>query len=332
MADTETAQFESDQMLKLLTDALRAGPGSPQWHEAVTRLRGTDGAQGGAQGGADEYRLILQAREDLESGREYRSVRAGPGFTRKVMEQIDQESQGKSRGLPSATILAVLGVLGIVAAVVVVAVLMSRNPPVDRGAGELAGMHFAQPVASGDFSMGVPPEWRTFGLEPARSARGQGLSSGVQKGDDTIRGGGVYLARGMPPADPFATEATIRVKGTGSDITTQLFITDTPMFDTSAAAATPREFAVYLRGGQWNVARGDLSVVGQTTRVSDVNQVVVKMDAQSAVVQVNGQTLYTGPHGLSVEKARYPGLRFLTRGTEKSPEDVVVSSVRILKP
>src|SRR6266480_850605 len=30
--------FESDQFLQLLTDALRAGPGSPEWHEANDAL------------------------------------------------------------------------------------------------------------------------------------------------------------------------------------------------------------------------------------------------------------------------------------------------------
>ena len=88
MPDTET-QFESDADLKLLTDALRAGPASPQWHEAVTQLRA--GGVNGSDASADEYRLLVAARENLESGREYRSVRAGPGFTRKVMLPLAPE-------------------------------------------------------------------------------------------------------------------------------------------------------------------------------------------------------------------------------------------------
>ena len=65
--------FDSDAFLTLLTDALRAGPGSPQWHDALRTLRA-----GGIEH-ADEYRLLVAAREHLESGREYRSIRAGPG-------------------------------------------------------------------------------------------------------------------------------------------------------------------------------------------------------------------------------------------------------------
>jgi hypothetical protein len=108
MPDTEVSQFESDQFLKLLTDALRAGPGSPQWHEAVGQLR----ADGSTE--ADEYRLLLQAREDLESGREYRSVRAGAGFTRKVMDGIEQEGAGGPEKVPTTNLLAILGLIGIV--------------------------------------------------------------------------------------------------------------------------------------------------------------------------------------------------------------------------
>jgi len=62
----ETLDFESDLQLVALTDALRAGPGSPEWRDAVARIR----AQGGDQ--ADEYLLLCTAREHLASGKSYR--------------------------------------------------------------------------------------------------------------------------------------------------------------------------------------------------------------------------------------------------------------------
>src|SRR5882757_6124178 len=98
MEMTET-QFDSDQFLKLLTEALRAGPGSPQWHEAVNQLKHSTVAD------ADEYRMLINAREHLESGRDYRSIRAGPGFTRKLMSAIDEEAAAASQSAtpPSAT-------------------------------------------------------------------------------------------------------------------------------------------------------------------------------------------------------------------------------------
>ena len=53
--------------------------------------RGRDELHNGGVDGADEYRLIIRAREDLEKGRDFRQVTAGPGFTRKVLEAVEQE-------------------------------------------------------------------------------------------------------------------------------------------------------------------------------------------------------------------------------------------------
>src|SRR5947208_662936 len=104
------ANMETDPFFTLLTDALRAGPGSPQWHDAVAALR----QQG--KDGSDEHRLLLEARENLESGREYRAVRAGPGFTRKLLGEIENETVGGQRsGIPTATIVAIVSGLLVIA-------------------------------------------------------------------------------------------------------------------------------------------------------------------------------------------------------------------------
>src|SRR5256885_363896 len=118
---TEPSQFETDQFLKLLTDALQAGPGTPQWHEAVTRLRASSEPE------ADEYRMLVEARENLESGRDYRSVRAGPGFTRKVMEGIEKEEAMPSAAPPTANILAIVALLVILTVIIVVAALLYKG-------------------------------------------------------------------------------------------------------------------------------------------------------------------------------------------------------------
>src|SRR4051812_31470893 len=97
--------FDADQFLQLLTDALRAGPGSPEWHDAVTRLRdrGAAAADAGSNGTVQlhkEYQLLVAAREHLESGREYRSVRPGAVFTSRVMHAIDDEAERRARRGP----------------------------------------------------------------------------------------------------------------------------------------------------------------------------------------------------------------------------------------
>src|SRR5438046_2493736 len=104
--------FESSQ-LQLLTDALRADPGTPEWRAALATVP--------ALGAVDEHKLLYAARERLASGRRYREVRAGPGFTRKVFESIDDESSAVSKPLPSANIIAAISALAILGILAVVA-------------------------------------------------------------------------------------------------------------------------------------------------------------------------------------------------------------------
>src|SRR5215204_5175060 len=111
--------IESDPFLTLLTHALRAGPGSPEWHQAVGKLRG-EGADG-----SDEYKLLAAAREHLESGRDFRAVRAGPGFTSRLLTRIDGESATRS-GVPTANVIMIVSALAIVAALGAVALLLGR--------------------------------------------------------------------------------------------------------------------------------------------------------------------------------------------------------------
>src|SRR5690242_12889926 len=101
----------TDPFFELLTDALRAGPGSPQWRDAVAALR-----EKGADD-TDEYRLLIRTREDLESGREYRSVRAGVGFTRNVMDRLGEQETDGRKTLPIANIIAILCAIAIIVAV-----------------------------------------------------------------------------------------------------------------------------------------------------------------------------------------------------------------------
>ena len=97
---------DSDPFFQLLTDALRAGPGSAQWGEAVAKLR-----DGGVDG-ADEYRLIIRAREDLEQRPRLPPVTAGPGFTRKVLDAVEQEGGRRRTASRPRRIIAILAGLG----------------------------------------------------------------------------------------------------------------------------------------------------------------------------------------------------------------------------
>src|SRR5580704_13188865 len=111
--------IESEQFLTLLTEALRSGPASPEWHQAVGLLRSQNGS-------IDEYKLLYTAREHLESGKSYRSVRAGPGFSREVFAQIEREPSARKR--PTfAFLIAIFAAMTILAVVVIVASILTHS-------------------------------------------------------------------------------------------------------------------------------------------------------------------------------------------------------------
>src|SRR3712207_1501307 len=133
------ANVESDPFFELLTDALRAGPGSPQWHQAVQKLR----QNGNAVAGADEYRLLVDARQPPESGGESASVRPGPGFTRRLFTEL--ESQGVSGGgAPTANIIATVSALAILGVLALVTVLLIRGSGAkpDQPQSDLGALYF----------------------------------------------------------------------------------------------------------------------------------------------------------------------------------------------
>lgn len=330
MAEVVETQFDSDQFLKLLTEALRTGPGSPEWHEAVNQLKNSSLAD------SDEYRMLINAREHLESGRDYRSIRAGPEFTRKVMKAIDEEAAQTPAG-PSAGIIAIVATIGIIAVVTIVAIIWYHGP-VTGVTSDLGSIVFAQTSISTDFGQtgAIPPEWRAFGLTPVISSRGRGLGAAQVRagdGDDKdYRGGGIYSASGIPPTQTFAFEAVIHQYKVSENVAVQIFITDRPEFDQNPKASSPHELVCYLLNGTINIAKPDGSIQGSGSKAKETNHIQIKLDKQFVLIENEGQTLYSGAHDLAQDKARYAGVRFLVKPSEKPLEDVTVASVRILKP
>jgi hypothetical protein len=331
MEATET-QFDSDQFLKLLSEALRAGPGSPQWHEAVNELKNSTLAD------ADEYRMLINAREHLESGRDYRSIRAGAGFTRKVMSAIDEEAAAQAPSPPTAGTIAIVAAAAIIAVVVIVSIIWSRGGTPQPNPSDLGNIVFAQTIVSTDFiqTTAIPPEWRTFGAPPVISSRSRGLAAPVvhaaSADDKDYHGGGIYSASGMAPTQTFAFEATVKQYRVSENVLVQIFITDTPEFDKNPKASTPHELVCYVLKGTINIAKPDGSSPGTGVKAKDTNHIQIKLDKQFVLIEIDGQTLYSGTHDLSPDKARYAGVRFLVKPSDKPLEDLTVPSVRILKP
>ncbi len=334
----ETTEFESDQFLKLLTDALQSGPGTPQWHEAVQRLRADNNKE------LDEYRLIIKARERLESGQEYRSVRPGPGFTRKVMAAIDADIAAPKRSIPTATIIAILAGVVIVGVVIVVAAMMMKSNTVnpDEPPSDMNGL-FTHPLVHGDFGTAIGPEWRTVGVVPVKAgANGLVVAPAKPPEDkDNYRGGGIVTVSPIQANQTFMADVLVRVEHPSENLLVQLFVTDDPNFDEQTAqSASKHEVVVWLQGGDVKV--GGLpndAVVSQ--KLIDGQQpatvhLSIKAGRQFLTAEASAgndavKQLYSGKGELASDKPRYVGVRFKLKGSER-PESVTVQSVTIQKP
>jgi hypothetical protein len=323
---------ESDPLFTLLTDALRAGPGSPQWHEALAKVRG-EGA--GRANGSDEYKLLQAARENLESGRDYRAVRAGPGFTSRLLTRLDEESTSRS-GLPTANVVMILSALAILAVLGGVAYLLGRGGGGKPRAPEppnLATMYFPNDAAVATFDGRVPQGWREIGRLPLHndgSLRPQIVPMAV---GDYI-GGGVVTDRPLPAGEPFAIEAVVTVPETPGDFLAEVFVSDSADFSEFRATA-PAELVWLLQGADQKVM-----VKGQSEgRVEPVRQfdqpVTVRLvvDRDRALVESRrGEqttTLWAGAHGLAPDRPRYAGVRFI-RGSGGGEDVATVPSIRVL--
>jgi hypothetical protein len=330
------ADIESDPFFELLTDALRAGPGSPQWHHAVQRLR----QNGGAVAGVDEYRLLVEAREHLESGRDYRSVRAGPGFTRRLFSEIEEQGPSGS-GAPTATVITIVSALAILGVVAVVAALMMRGgggPRPDQPQTDLATLYFPNDVASASFRDAIPAGWRTIGNLSLLTD--EGLRPAVmpmEVGD--YMGGGVVTESPIPADKPLAIEAVVTVPATAGDYIAEVFVSDSADFD-ERRATSPREVVWLLEGASQKVMvggrnEGRVEPVKGSAKPMTVRIVV---DPLRALVETRpgegasagaATTLWSGPHGLDPNKPRYAGVRFI-RGAGGSTDVASVRSVRVV--
>ncbi len=327
---TQAMDFETDEKLKLLTDALRAGPGSPEWRAAIAEIQAHASAAG-----EDEHQLLLRVREHLASGRSYREIRAGAGFTRKVIEGIEREAEARPRLSPNANWIAVIAAVAIISVVAVVAFMVwptARNGPGAPGDGGLERTKFVETTESITFDDSIGADWQTFGFLTLTADGGLKPMSMESSGGKDYRGGGIYWDRQIPADEPVSVEATMMLQKGSGDGVVQLFVTDSREFETKSATS-PRELVVYLKDGEAKVALPDGSVVGQGTKLKDVKQNVdvrLAMNQKDAVVEVNQQRVWAGEHHLPADRARTIGLRFLVAGNEVK-DQVSVQSLRVMQ-
>jgi hypothetical protein len=313
--------FESDAFLTVLTEALRAGPGTPQWHDAVRTLRA-----GGIQH-ADEYRMLVIAREHLDAGKEYRSVRAGPGFSQKLMAAIEAESAGRGHGSPptSTTIAAA-------SAAIMLLVLLAIGYLLWHAAGRTAGGNDGTTILTdtvtrlGEGSATtLPADWRAVGGLDFDLARSSIKASPATHSSPT--GGALMYQRSIDPSEPFSVAAAVRIQRADDNLVAQVFITDDPAFS-EENATTAHELVWSLKGNRAQVVVPSGRVEAQTDlpgNPKDPLLVRVMIDGAQTTVSLNNKPFWSGPNGLEPDKPRYVGIRFLQR--ENGATDSVVFQV-----
>lgn len=300
-------EFETDEMLKLLTEALRRGPGSPEWHDAVERLRSSGAKE------ADDFRLLMTVRERLESGQSYREVRAGPAFTRELMQRIDEEPAKASGKQRTILIVSVVCILLLVGSVAILVTMMSNGQPRDDAMGQLAQKLFISPVKTWNFDGNLPADIpadgdlkldATNGLHPARSSK---------PGTTTLR----------PPeaiglADGACVEAQVG------------FRPDSMTTITLALAASAHEppLALTLVPEGFRVQIGDKTQLIQRSLPAETYTLRMKLNDSVAIIEVNGQTIWSGPHPAGANAVL--AVRFDLTG--KPNDSSRLQSLRILKP
>jgi len=325
-----TLDFETDPTLILLTDALRAGPGSPQWRDAVAKLR----EQGGDQ--ADEYLLLCTAREHLASGKSFRQIHAGPGFSRKVMQAVEEEGDLKRpSAAPTAGFIAMISAVAVICVVGVAGYVMWRSsgkavpPPTD-----LSQVYFTEKVLDATFN--APPSgWKTFGSLPLKFDDGltpAGPAPAAQGQD--YAGGAVLWSEPIAPNRPAQVEVEVRLPSPDAKLVAQVFVTDDPALS-DARATSPGELVWSYQAGQGTVVLPSGRAGVQPFKPGDKQQRVkvrIQFDNRSAAVDTAGQRLWTGEHTLSLTNPRYIGLRFLAPAGEQPDAAAAFASISIRRP
>jgi hypothetical protein len=320
--------LESDQFLELLTDALLAGPGSPKWHQAITQL----GAQGSK---AQQYKILIAAREYLESGKAYRTVRPGPEFTREILARI-QTSTFK-RPLLRANLIALLcAALGLIVIVGLLLLFTPADDPTKAAVDELANIYFTTTILATTFPSSLNPQWRDIGqlkLDASKQARHPAWVLPPTPGTKDA-GGGIVAATPIAANQPLVFEVALRVWGASPNTVAQVFLTDEPQFS-SDRGTTPHELVWFLQNNLAKVAipSPQPRIAGARKIAPSPDPILVRitLNRDVAIIESVGNRLWAGQHHLDPAKPRYLGVRFIRRDTDKS-DPLGLCSIKLLTP
>lgn len=300
-------EFETDEMLKLLTEALRRGPGSPEWHDAVERLRSSGAKE------ADDFRLLMTVRERLESGQSYREVRAGPAFTRELMQRIDDEPAKASGKQRTILIVSLVCIALLVGSVAILVTMMSNGQPRDQATEQLAQQLFVTPVQSWAFESDLPANLPIEGDLKLEARSGLYPVRNAKPGSAVLR-----------PSEPINLAGGVCVEAQVA------FRPDSNLMITPAIASGPHEppVAVTLVSDGFRVQVAEKTELIKRSLPAGTYTLRMKLNDRVAVIEVDGQTIWAGAHrsGPSAWLTTQLELR------DKRDDGTRLLSLRILKP
>jgi hypothetical protein len=312
----------NDPFLSLLTDALRAGPGSPEWHQAVAQLKASGES-------VDEYKLLIEAREALESGRDFRSVRAGAGFTRKLLNGLDQQNPPTPSRFHVATLIAAIAAVVIIAIVAIAVFEFYPRTPVDDSAkaiSELASTYFAKDISSAIFENGIPAAWRTIGSLPLDTTNGLKVAGTTQPAQGDYAGGGIVLSEPVPAAQALALQASLHIDHPSPDLIPQVFAANDSNFSADRAISSQELVWQIQNDLQKVVVNGKMAREAKLGSKTDNHLIRVLLKGDLAIVEVDGQR-WAGRNELG-DKPRYLGVRFIRTGAQPAG-DIKFTNVRV---
>lgn len=321
----QALNIDTEQFQQMLAEALRAGPVSPLWRQAVDTLKAA-----GESG--EELALLCKARERLEGGRAYRSIRAGNGFTRKLMARLDETDQMTGRGVSSASFITAMAVLVILSVVGGLAWMLFSPGQDNEGKVDLRSVYFVTTALSEDFDQKIAAGWQGVGSIPLMAQKGLRMQL-PQPFTQQIAGGGLLCPLELSPRVPVTIETTIEAAENKSRVFAEVFVTDTPTFSSDRGVSS-RELMWQIDGARWRVALPDGRGVASarvTLTAEKPLTVRILLSRDKCIIEQDGVAVWSGEHQLSQDRPRRFGVRLLARNNAKSA-DVVIRSIRLMKP
>jgi hypothetical protein len=280
---------ENEQLLQIISDALRDGPGSHAWEQAMSAVDAEEG---------HELDALYRARERLESGKRWRQVRPGVGFTRKLMDAVDQQSEANVRSTGPATVIAILcGVLVLAGIAALVPMLLSHAKVPATNSDELSNVYFATPWVQSDFANAVGGDWQVTGNLAVEASHG--LRAKFPSRVDSQWGIISVQSLGADQFFSFSTKLDVP-----SGVVAQIFVND-----------SKGELAAVIDGDHVQIMLPGAQLASSVPcPAHSALQIRWLIGPASAALELNGQRVWAGANDLTSGQVRFIGIRFLVPG------------------